>query len=173
MTRHDKDAEQPGYAPAPWWLLLGMLGALLLVLAGCSMTAQSRAKIDEAPEPDYAVATVGDKTTVGNAAPIALGGVGLVVGLEGTGGEAPADGYRAMLTEELRKQGVNNVKAVLASPDNALVIVEASLPPGARKGDPLDVQVKLPPGSKATSLRGGYLRMCKLYNYDFARNLRL
>ena len=34
------------------------------------------------------------------------------------------------------------------------------------------MQVKLPPGSQATSLRGGVLRKRYLFNYDFAKNLR-
>src|SRR5262249_44630067 len=54
---------------------------------------------------------------------------------------------------------------------NALVVVSGSIPPGARKGDPFDLEVALPPGSKATSLRGGRLLPCVLYNYDFAHNL--
>ncbi|MFZ9661030.1 MAG: hypothetical protein ACO29O_04055, partial [Chitinophagaceae bacterium] len=40
-----------------------------------------------------------------------------------------------------------------------------------RKGDTLDIEVTLPPRSKATSLQGGYLKECILYNYDFAKNL--
>src|SRR5207245_2350909 len=103
--------------------------------------------------------------------PVPLGGVGLVVGLEGTGGDCPSDNYRAMLEGELQKQGVHNVKQVLSSPDHALVLVQAQLPPGTPKGAPLDVEVSLPPGSRATSLRGGYLQPCQLFNYDFARNL--
>jgi hypothetical protein len=45
------------------------------------------------------------------------------------------------------------------------------IPPGAVKNDRLDVEVTLPHGSKATSLRGGRLHKCKLFNYDFADRL--
>src|SRR5205823_11637293 len=38
-------------------------------------------------------------------------------------------------------------------------------------GDHVDVEVALPPGSKATSLRGGYLRRCNLHNHAYAGNL--
>ncbi|MFQ3592690.1 MAG: flagellar basal body P-ring protein FlgI, partial [Gemmataceae bacterium] len=109
---------------------------------------------------------------VGNAEPIRLGGVGLVEGLDGTGGDCNHDDYRAMLLDDLRKRGERSAEKLLKSPDCALVIVEATLQPGASKGDPIEVEVKLPPGSRATSLRGGYLRKCKLFNYDFAKNLR-
>src|SRR5262249_34609913 len=81
------------------------------------------------------------------------------------------DGYRTMLADQLRKQGVQNVKEVLSHPNHALVVVEAVLAPGAAKGDPLDVEVKLPAGSRATSLRGGYLKKCVLFNYDFTHKL--
>ena len=108
---------------------------------------------------------------VGNAEPVALGGVGLVEGLEGTGGDCNHDCYRDMLAQQMRKDRVPEVEKLLHSPNHALVIVEAHLPPGACKGDRIDVEVKLPPGSQATSLRGGVLRKCYLYNYDFAHNL--
>src|SRR5947209_1240454 len=75
-----------------------------------------------------------------------------------------------MLEKELRGR-VKDVRKVLADPDNAMVIVTGVIPPGARKGDPLDLEVRLPPRSKATSLRGGHLEKCLLYNYDNTRHL--
>jgi flagellar basal body P-ring protein FlgI len=156
-----------------WCARVGAGGALLLGLLGCLHNGQLRLHSEDDSEKDrYAeVKTVGDVTVVSNAQPVQLGGVGLVVGLEGTGGPCTADNYRAMLEDDLRKEGVKNVKEVLNSTANALVVVSALLPPGASKGDPMDVVVSLPPGSRATSLRGGYLRACRLFNYDFAGNL--
>jgi hypothetical protein len=133
----------------------------------------SRAKsADETELQRYDLPTVGDRTVVGNAEPISVGGVGLVEGLEGTGGDCPHDSYRTMLADQLRKENVQHVNKMLNSPENAMVIVEALIPPGASKGDPIDIEVKLPPGSRATSLRGGVLRKCYLVDYAFARNLR-
>ncbi len=156
-----------------WGARVGAPAALLLGLLGCMHNGQLRLHSEDDSEKDrYAeVKTVGDVTAVSNAQPIQLGGVGLVVGLEGTGGPCVNDGYRAMLEDDLRKEGVKNVKDVLASSSNALVVVSALLPPGAAKGDPIDVVVSLPPGSQATSLRGGYLHSCRLFNYDFVGNL--
>src|SRR5204862_2726327 len=54
---------------------------------------------------------------------------------------------------------------------NSLVYVTARLEPGTHKGDPLTVQVMVPPECKTSSLRGGYLKVCSLYNYDSTRNL--
>jgi len=150
--------------------------AVLVGLSGCGDLNQLifyRGVSTEAPlDLSYDVPVVGDRTLVGNAEPIRLGGVGLVEGLDGTGGDCNHDDYRAMLLDDLRKRGERSAEKLLKSPECALVIVEATLQPGASKGDPIEIEVKLPPGSRATSLRGGYLRKCKLFNYDFARNLR-
>ncbi len=79
---------------------------------------QARLQSGEESEADrYGLKTVGDVTTVGNADPIPLGGVGWVVGLEGTGGEPANDNYRTMLEEELTKEGVKDIKRELANPN--------------------------------------------------------
>jgi len=156
----------------PFWLLgLGGLAIAFLMNSGC-MHQTPRLQAEEETDRDrYGVRTVGEFCTVGNADPLPLGGIGLVVGLEGTGGEPANDANRTMLEDDLRKHGVRNIKEMLASNNVALVLVSAAVPPGARKGDPMDIEVKLPPRSKATSLQGGYLKECILYNYDFAKNL--
>src|SRR5262249_10163644 len=127
---------------------------------------------DENEHDRYEVKTIGEVAhEVGNAQPVAVGGVGLVVGLEGTGGSTPPGPQRSMLEEELRKRNVRDVKEVLNSPNASLVLVSGLLPAGASKGDTFDVEVSLPPQSKTTSLRGGRLTECILYNYDFTSNL--
>ena len=55
--------------------------------------------------------------------------------------------------------------------DCALVLVNALIPAGSRKGDLIDLEVTLPPGSKATSLHGGYLQLCDLRDYSNTKNL--
>jgi hypothetical protein len=52
-----------------------------------------------------------------------------------------------------------------------MVQVTALIPPGAHQNDYIDVDVTLPPGSRTTSLRGGRLITCDLFNYDLAKNL--
>lgn len=121
-------------------------------------------------EKDKHVELVRDVADVGNVMPQQLSGVGLVENLDGTG-DSPAGEFRKMLEVQLRKQKTENIKSLLDSPNNALVLVTAFIPPGARKGDALDIQVTLPEGSKATSLKGGYLRECVLRNYEAASNL--
>jgi flagellar basal body P-ring protein FlgI len=150
---------------------LAACAAVVLVLSGCSQQ-QTRLQSPEDPERDrYEVRTVGEITSVGNAVGVPVGGVGIVTGLEGTGGDSPNDDYRVMLEKELRKQGVKDIKKELSDPDHAMVVITAVIPAGARKGDPIDLEVRLPARSKATSLRGGYLQKCYLFTYDSARHL--
>jgi hypothetical protein len=154
------------------WAVRGVLGAGLLTLVGllgCT-TLQTRSQSDDDSE-HYTVETIRDKATIGNAVDVPVGGVGLVVGLEGTGGDCPPDNYRAILENELRKEGVHDLRKIMSSPDHAMVLVSGKIPPGASKGDTIDLEVLLPQKSRATSLRGGYLHKCYLFNYDFAERL--
>jgi flagellar basal body P-ring protein FlgI len=165
MLRRDWVDRAPGRAA---WA-----GALLalLALAGCLSQKPRLQSQDESERDRYGVKCIGDVTTVGNAQPRSIAGVGLVVGLDGTGAEATRDQYRAMLEDQLKKREVKNIRDELGSPNHALVLVSAKMPPGACKGDPVDIEVALPPGSKAQSLRGGYLRQCYLFEYDTTGNI--
>lgn len=148
-------------------------GLMLLALLGCFHPhGRLPTESDAGPDLDLSeVRTVGELADqVGNADPIVVSGYGLVTGLEGTGGSPPGM-YRTLLEGQLRKQGVRQPKQLLDSPDNALVLVSALIPPGCRKGDPIDVDVWLPEGSKATSLRGGYLHPCPLKNFANQKDL--
>ena len=150
---------------------IGVLGILLLGLTGC-VNPQTRAQSAEETEreKDLEVRTIGDVTEVDNVQEIRVSGVGLVTGLNETGHSPPSQ-YRTMLEQQLRQRKVPDVKGLLDSPSNCLVLVQAVIPPGARKGDVLDVEVTLPAGSHATSLRGGYLQDCILREYENKRTL--
>jgi hypothetical protein len=152
-----------------------VLGLLLLGLVGC-LHQHTRLQSDDDDrererEKEPEVKTVGDITDVANAQPIPVSGVGLVYGLDGTGSKARPGYFRTMLENQLLKQKVEHVREVLDSPDTSLVLVTAMIPPGAHKGDPLDVEITLPEDSKTTSLQGGYLKECLLYNYDSTKHL--
>ena len=84
-------------------------------------------------------------------------GVGLVVGLNGTGSDPETGPYRENLLEQMRKAGVDSPSKILASPNTSLVLVKATIPPGISPADPLDVRVELTPNSGTTSLEGGFL----------------
>lgn len=100
---------------------------------------------------------IGKYTTVSGLNMVVLEGVGLVVGLNGTGGDPPPSGYRKQLLKEMRQRKIANPNQILRSPNTAMVIVRAYLPPMVQKKQRFDIQVRLPGGSEATSLNGGYL----------------
>lgn len=145
-------------------------GVLVAALAGClPQETTSRPQVADDPADKDAVATVGQKTVVGNTDPIPVTGVGLVHGLRGTGSSPPADGWRAALEQAIRRNK-GNPKEVLDDParTTSLVVVSAVIPRGARVGDRLPVTVALPAGSKTTSLKYGRLWPCDLTNVEFA-----
>jgi Flagellar P-ring protein len=150
---------------------LGLMGVVLLALVGC-VGPQARLQMAEDAErdKDLQIKTVGDVTDVANVSPLQVSGIGLVTNLNGTGG-TPQGEFRAHLEQYLRKRKVEDVKKILDSPDNALVLITALIPAGIRRGERFDVEVWLPPGSKATSLAGGYLEDCDLKTHDTSKNL--
>lgn len=108
---------------------------------------------------------LGDYISIGGDTVRMVQGVGLVVGLDGTGEDPPATPQRKLLLEEMRRRRVDDPESLLRSPNTALVIVTAYIPPLIRKGDPMDVEIKLPEGSQTTSLKGGRLLPCFLREY--------
>jgi hypothetical protein len=150
---------------------LGLMAAAWLALAGCADPQTRLLSEDESERDRYEVRTIGDLTTVANADPLPVSGVGLVVGLNGTGSSPPRCAERSIVESELLKLKVENVNKLLASSDISMVRVTSMIPPGSHKGDMIAVDVTLPPGSRTTSLRGGRLVACDLFNYEMARNL--
>ena len=73
-----------------------------------------------------------------------MSGVGLVYSLPGTGSSAPPGGWRMMLENSLKKNQrlAGHIRELLDDPrrTTSLVLVTAIVPPGARKGDPIDVR---------------------------------
>ena len=94
---------------------------------------------------------------------VVLRGVGLVTGLNGTGGDPPPSHLRTQLREEMVRRGVEDAGFILKSQNTAMVVVTAYLPPMVRNGQKFDVRVALPPNSNATSLKGGYLLETRLF----------
>lgn len=100
---------------------------------------------------------LGDYISVTGNNPIPLRGVGLVTGLNGTGGDPPPSNYRTELLNEMKRRKVPSPQKILASRDTAMVIVTGYLPALVEDGQRFDVRVVLPPNSTATSLKGGWL----------------
>ena len=151
-------------------------GLVMCALAGCN-SPLIRSQSPEAENPATSVVTDEiDTTTVGDVASasglhfLKVEGVGLVNGLAGTGSDPQPSALRDILLSDIRAHSVSGATHLISSPDNALVTVTAYLPPGVRKHDPVDVEVRVPRGSKTTSLEGGYLLEVRLQEMRLLAN---
>ncbi len=88
---------------------------------------------------------------------IVVEGVGVVNGLPGTGGPADPSPFRDQLLEEMKRNDVAKPNQLLEMNETALVRVRALIPPGARRGEPLDLMVVAPSRSRVDDLHGGWL----------------
>ena len=155
-------------------LLVGLLAiASLIWVAGCSSTKREVKSADATPirdVPQVLRGTIGAESEVRGSEPILISGLGIVVGLNGTGGgELPVQ-VQTTMERELARGGVGlggasvdtdlgpvTPQQFLRSPNVAVVIVQAAVAPGAPRGTRFDVLVRTLPGSSVTSLEGGQL----------------
>ncbi len=122
--------------------------AALVLLSGATLFAQSR---------------VGDVTTIDGVQENTLFGLGLVIGLDGTG---DGDGNARQLAANYMQRMNHKVQPSDISGNNiAVVYVSAVLPPFKRPGDRLDVKVGSM-GGKTKSLFGGILIETPLLGID-------
>lgn len=144
-----------------------VLGALAVVAALTGVGTprawaggnKATAKVDE---------TVADLASVSRGTDIHVMGVGLVIGLDGTGSAPSPSAERQRLLDEMRKARVLQADKILDSPDTSLVVVKGRIPSGISTHDRLDVEVELPPGSTTTSLKGGWLIETRLTEVGIA-----
>ena len=122
---------------------------------------------DESYDTELDTPLVGNYTNFAGLSPVLLEGVGLVVGLQGTGGDPAPSMYRTALLEDMRVRNVRNPNTILQSPNTALVIVRAYLPPLMKVGETLDVEIILPDSAEATSIAGGRLLETELHEQAF------
>ena len=110
---------------------------------------------------------VGDLAWPSNMTLAKIEGVCLVEGLPDTGADEPPSTYTTMVLQELQRdpEQKKTAKHRIASLSTAVALLEVIVPPGARKGDRLDVKVSLPPGSEATSIEGGIVTNARLHEY--------
>ena len=152
-----------------------MAAVLVAAVGGCGGEKRQVKPAEVTPAavrdvPDVLRGTIGSEATFRGIEPVLVSGLGIVVGLNGTGGgELPVQ-VQATLERELARGGVGRGGAganmdigpmspqeFLRSPNVAVVIVQAAIPAGAPKGVEFDVFVRTLPGSSVTSLEGGRL----------------
>ena len=123
----------------------------------------------------------GDTNFIGNycgikgVRPAQIEGIGLVVGLEGTGSEPAPSGQKDYLLRELKNnKTTENAKSALSSDHTAMVMIRGLIPAGAQKGDRIDLRVTVPPKSDTTSLKYGELLKTDLRPMAFlSRSVKL
>jgi len=151
--------------------LLGIatLSSCLPAMGGCSLLTKAR-EDDEAAEKKLQKLLVAPDTpelirqaVVANGLTfVSVEGVAAVNGLPGTGGPVAPSIYRDQLVEEMKKNDVPDPHGFLERAETALVRVQGIIPPGARRGDPIDVRIISPPKTAATDLHGGWVMDTRL-----------
>lgn len=171
LTRYAADARGADTHWTTAWLNLVSLFAIFAVLMASSMGCSTwknplKALRGQSPEPEEneeeEAKLVGDLARVVNDRPMMITGYGIVEGLNGTGSPVPESEVRSLLLNQLKKEKHPNPAALLDSRNTAVVAVQAALPPGVRKGDRLDIEIRAIGGTETTSLRNGYLRRTEL-----------
>lgn len=143
---------------------LAALGGLV-ACGGCS-TPLMRGQSPEAEEivvvEEKKTELVGDLAGAWGTNWVKLESVGLITNLNNTGSDPPPSQERSVLINEMQSHEVHHPNEVLASPTTSMVLVRGFLPPGSQKGDRIDVEIRVPPRSETTSLRGGWLMASRM-----------
>ena len=144
------------------WQIASLLLASILS-TGCSLTdslpgsKQLKDLIPGGGDEQQQPLTVGDLTVPNGMNYLKVESIGLVTGLKNTGSTPPSGMHRQMLIDEMQTHDVENPNALLSSPRTSLVMLRGYLPPGVRKGDAFDIEVRIPSHSQTSSLRDGFL----------------
>ncbi len=147
----------------------------MLAVCGCTsplFRAQSpeTEEVAEAPPEESGARLVEDYAIPWNVSYLKVECVGLITQLDKTGSDPPQSTLRDQLVKEMQTHDAKEIPKILASGDTSLVMVKGYIPPGAEKGDVFDVEVRVPPRSTTTSLRGGWLMQARLQEMQVLDN---
>ena len=122
--------------------------------------------------PAYLKDTVLERADLSNTGPLAVSSFGLVVNLRYSGDSQAPTAVRDWMVKEMVRHGWGSARMpeykdmspdrVLADKRNAIVVVAAYIPPGARKGQRVDAVCQALPQSSTASLAGGTLYQSEL-----------
>ena len=155
-------------------VLICLVGIWLAASAGGCDPKKPRLTIGEdepPPPPAYVAGTISQYATLTGGGPLPVRGHGIMVGLGRNGSaEVPAhlkEGLRQyLLRQDLGSwlKGTQDLtpSRFLRDLDTAVVLVEATIPPGAPVRERLDVRVSALPQSQTRSLEGGTLMPVEL-----------
>jgi flagellar basal body P-ring protein FlgI len=106
---------------------------------------------------------IGDICTIRGLEYAKVEGIGLAVGLRGTGSNPLPSGQRDYLVKELEmKHDGDNVERTIASDSSELVLLQGKLPPGIRKGEKFDIEIRTMPKTEASSLENGMVLQTRM-----------
>src|SRR5262245_58538865 len=164
MTPYDADSfavSVLGFPSMPRrvFLALGLCG-----IGGCAspLFRGQTPEVETAIVEEKKLEMVGDFTRPVGLQRVKLESIALVTNLDNTGSDPPPSEQRQLLIVEMQSHEVRQADKILASPTTSMVFVRTFLPPGVQKGEPLDVEVRIPNRSETTSLRGGWLMQSRL-----------
>ena len=140
------------------------------LLVGCSNSTARRAEPTSVPArdtPDALRGTIGSMASFDGIARGLVSGIGFVVGLNGTGGQALPERYATTIERQMGLHGIGDPgrydntslegmtpRQLIQNKNTAVVIVYGAMPIGAAKGDRFDIFVR---AVNASSLEGGRL----------------
>ncbi len=152
-------------------LIATLLCGCTSLIPGKSEEAENEAKLQalmRAPEPPDLIR---DGTIVQGLRPIEVEGVGAINRLPGTGGPPDPSNFRDQLIEEMKRHDVPDPNQFLEMDETAMARVLASIPPGAHRGDPVDIRLVAPKESRASDLRQGWLLDTRLREQRLLQNV--
>jgi len=133
--------------------------------------AENEAKLRELMRAPAPPELIRDGTVMQGLRPLRIEGVGAVNALAGTGGPPDPSAFRDQLLEEMKRHEVISPNQWLEQDDTALVRVVALIPPGAKRGDSIDIRVIAPKESRVSDLHHGWLLDTRLREQRMLQNV--
>lgn len=148
---------------------------LLALPAGCNLLPgkgekDSKTKLQELMKVPELPDLIRDATVIQGLQPIQVIGVGVVNGLPNTGGPANPSQFRDELLEEMKRRDIKDPNHFLELDNTALVRIQATIPPGARRNDPVDLVIRAPSESVVSDLNDGWLLDTRLRQQRYLQN---
>jgi flagellar basal body P-ring protein FlgI len=143
------------------FIILIACTAPIVLFSGCSLADKIPGKTQLqnliGENPGKTALTVDDLSVAIGMNYLKVESIGLANSLNNSGSAPPTGIHRSLLIDEMLTHEVENPSQLLDSSNTSLVLVRGYLPPGVRKGDHFDIEVRLPAHSNTSSLRDGWL----------------
>jgi flagellar basal body P-ring protein FlgI len=155
--------------------LSAVLLCLLALPLGCNLLPgkgekDSNTKLQELMKVPKLPDLIREATMIQGLQPIQVIGVGVVNGLPNTGGPANPSQFRDELLEEMKRRDIKDPNHFLELNNTALVRIQATIPPGDRRNDPVDLIIRAPNESVVSDLNDGWLLDTRLRQQRFLQN---